>query len=345
MASNVGKPSHNGRNFNQIMEDFRQKTLSFQNPGDFLVHLGYIVNLIAPIRICVEAGIFRTLVASSSPLSSLDLAKEFASLSGPDAEEKLADREEYIGRMLRAVAALNLVDETGPSKFQANEITSTIAEDGFDMGFRELYDNAIGPRSTLSAMTDWGRDNSYTAPERGTDGPFQRARGIVGTNTFEHWVKDDPASLSNLSALMKIIQRDRLNWSEWFPAETLFDGTEGHDDRIFLVDVGGGWGHDTSALAGRYPDKKVRFVVEDLPSVIAETRGEKLDPRVELVEHDFFTKQPIRNAKIYFMHKIMHDWPDADCVDILTHLRDAMAPDSRIFINDAILLDQGNPLL
>ena len=41
----------------------------------------------------------------------------------------------------------------------------------------------------------------------------------------------------------------------------------------------------------------------------------------------------------------MHDWPDTDCVEILTHLRDAMSSDSRIFINDVILTDQGNPLL
>jgi hypothetical protein len=45
------------------------------------------------------------------------------------------------------------------------------------------------------------------------------------------------------------------------------------------------------------------------------------------------------------MHKIMHDWPDAECVEILTHLRDAMAPDSRIFINDCIVPETGSPLL
>lgn len=51
-------------------------------------------------------------------------------------------------------------------------------------------------------------------------------------------------------------------------------------------------------LAGRYPDRKVRLVVEDLPSVIAETKLEDLDSRIELVEHDFFKAQPIKGAKI-----------------------------------------------
>jgi demethylsterigmatocystin 6-O-methyltransferase len=44
------------------------------------------------------------------------------------------------------------------------------------------------------------------------------------------------------------------------------------------------------------------------------------------------------------MHKIMHDWPDHECVEILTHLRDAMAADSRIFINDCIVPEKDSPL-
>ena len=57
-------------------------------------------------------------------------------------------------------------------------------------------------------------------------------------------------------------------------------------------------------LCGRYPDKKVKLIVEDLPSVIAETKEEKLDSRIELVEHDFFTTQPIKAAKIVSVHSL-----------------------------------------
>jgi len=45
------------------------------------------------------------------------------------------------------------------------------------------------------------------------------------------------------------------------------------------------------------------------------------------------------------MHKIMHDWPEPVCITILSHLRDAMSPESRIFINDMILPDQGMPMM
>lgn len=214
-----------------------------------------------------------------------------------DTQRNWDEREEYIERMLRAVAGMHLVDETAPHTFRANELTRTLSEPGFDLGFQELLDNALGPHSTISHMTNWARDHKYIAPQRSTEGPYQEARNIVGTTTFQHWVKEDPASLSNLSALMKVIQRDRLNWSEWFPADVLFKAPTSKGD-VLLVDVGGGLGHDTTGLARRYPDKEVEFVVEDLPSVIAETRNETLDHRIKLVEHDFFKPQPVKGAKI-----------------------------------------------
>ncbi|KAK5170952.1 uncharacterized protein LTR77_004096 [Saxophila tyrrhenica] len=337
--------NNGGRSFDRIMDDMRQSSFTFKQPADLIILLGYSVNLYAAIRIAVESGIFRVLSASKDPVKASDLSSRLDDVSGGEDDEKKADREEYVIRMCRAVGGMSLLDEIEPGVYQANELTHTLADPGFDLGIRELFDGALGPHSTLSHMTDWGKEKGWTAPERAANGPYQQARGIVGTNTFRHWVQSEPHQLSRLSALMKVIQRDRLNWSEWFPADALF--TEGSEsgDVPFIVDVGAGLAHDLMGLASRYPDKKVRFVAEDLPSVIAETREEKLDSRIELVEHDFFQAQPIKGAKIYFMHKIMHDWPDFEDVQILTHIRDAMAADSRIFINDCILPDQGSPLL
>ena len=299
MANMDGLQAPGGRNFQQIMDDVRQQSLSFQKPADLIILLGYCVNIFAPIRICVEAGVFRLLSSSPQPVTASELARNLNGVPESDTEKNLADREEYVIRMLRAICALNLADEAGPHVYQANELTRTLAEPGFDAGIKELFDTALGPHSTLHHMLYWAKDHAYVAPERSTDGPFQQARGIVGTTTFQHFVKDEPALLSNLSALMKVIQRDRLNWSAWFPADVLFDSSEGgKSDDVFMIDIGGGLGHDLSGLAERYPDKKVRLVVEDLPEVILEAKAESLDPRIELVEHDFFQTQPIKGAKI-----------------------------------------------
>ena len=285
-----------GRSFSKIMDDFRQSSLSFQQPADLIILLGYSVNLYAAIRVSVEAGIFKILASSPEPVPAKELAKKLDGVPESDSAENHADREEFVTRMCRAICALNLADEAEPYVYQANDLTRTLADPGFDLGIQELFDTALCPHSTLSHMTYWARDHQYKAPERSTDGPFQQARGIVGTTTFQHMVKSEPHLLSNLSALMKVIQRDRLNWSAWFPADVLWEGSK--DDDVFMVDVGGGLGHDLMGMAGRYPDRKVRLVVEDLPSVIAEAKEESLDSRIELVEHDFFQQQPIKGAKI-----------------------------------------------
>lgn len=59
--------------------------------------------------------------------------------------------------------------------------------------------------------------------------------------------------------------------------------------------------------------------------------------RIELQVHDFFTPQPIKGARAYFMRSVLHDWPDEQCRKILGHLKDAMDPGySKILISDCV---------
>lgn len=81
--------------------------------------------------------------------------------------------------------------------------------------------------------------------------------------------------------------------------EASFEARIGQDEgKALMVDIGGGLAHDLMGMAAGYPDKKMRLVVQDLSSVIAETKEQQLGPRIEMVEHDFFTGQPVQHAKI-----------------------------------------------
>lgn len=47
-------------------------------------------------------------------------------------------------------------------------------------------------------------------------------------------------------------------------------------------------------------------------------------------------------AKAYYTHIVLHDWPDAACRQLLSHLRDAMKPGySRLLINEIVLPNVG----
>jgi len=53
--------------------------------------------------------------------------------------------------------------------------------------------------------------------------------------------------------------------------------------------------------------------------------------------HDFFTVQPIRDAAVFLLRVILHDWPDAYARKILLLLREASAPDTKLLIADFVL--------
>ncbi|TVY19763.1 O-methyltransferase fsr2 [Lachnellula arida] len=115
-----------------------------------------------------------------------------------------------------------------------------------------------------------------------------------------------------------------------------------------IVDVGGNSGSASLALAQAFPH--LRFIVQDLPDPIQQARSQaessfskETAARIEFMEHDFFTEQPVKDADIYLLRMIIHDWPDADAVRILKLLTTAMIkPGSRIVIMDMMLPPPGS---
>ena len=296
--------------FEAIKSEISQSVLTIQKPSDFIVTLIYCIPILAPVRICIEAGLFEELSTCEHPKSADDLA-EFLGQADGQAIQGHNERRDFVVRMLRVVAAIGGVDEHAEFMYSANEVTKAMADPGFAAGFQMIFDNVMGPQSTMSEMVRYHKENGWRAASSATDGPWQRARDRVGRSTFDSWISDDPIQLTRLSSFMQRMQRDRPHWTEWFPEDALF--RKGGIDIVF-VDMGGGRGHDLLALAKKYPDKTMSLVLQDLPAVIAggeETRsqsGQALDKRIEVVKHSFFEPQPVQGANVYYMHKIMHDW-------------------------------------
>jgi demethylsterigmatocystin 6-O-methyltransferase len=89
-----------------------------------------------------------------------------------------------------------------------------------------------------------------------------------------------------------------LEGSEWTEGFELFDSEAKQipstpaepSDEIFLVDVGGGNGHQSIQLGRKYPNLLGRLVLQDLPAVVG-----PLSPieGVKIEAYSFFEKESI----------------------------------------------------
>ena len=56
-----------------------------------------------------------------------------------------------------------------------------------------------------------------------------------------------------------------------------------------------------------------------------------------VAEHNFFEPQPIKDAAVFFMRFIIHDWADAYAKKILKHLRASALPSTKLILYDFLV--------
>jgi SAM-dependent methyltransferase len=109
-----------------------------------------------------------------------------------------------------------------------------------------------------------------------------------------------------------------------------------------VVDIGGGLG-DTALEIARNTAETI-CVVQDLPDVISQARERDtgtFGDRVIFMEHDFFEEQPIRDADVFFLRWILHDWSDEVAKKILRALVPALRPGSHVILQEFVVPESG----
>lgn len=134
------------------------------------------------------------------------------------------------------------------------------------------------------------------------------------------------------------------NFTSWVD---LYDTTQileaSQPDRAMIVDVGGSKGHDIEKFLQKHPEvSKDKLILQDLPEVLERFT---IHPGITPYPHDFFTTQPVKGARVYYFHIVLHDWPNDTAVKILGNIRDAMEPGySRILLHEVLVNSQAPPL-
>lgn len=111
-----------------------------------------------------------------------------------------------------------------------------------------------------------------------------------------------------------------------------------------IVDVGGATGNMLAAILSQHSEPRgVLFdrphVVSDAPALL-EAYGVR--GRVTVEAGSFFETVPA-GGDAYVLSHIIHDWNEDQCLTILGHCRDAMAPDGRLLIVETVLPEGDTP--
>ncbi|KAI1085383.1 putative O-methyltransferase [Whalleya microplaca] len=273
----------------------------------------------AHCRIAVELNLFELLKEGGTQGMS---AKDLATKTGAN--------EVLISRTMKHLAAMNIVGENGPDTYVGTRLSNAFTEPKYRDG------------TSFRGLPDYLKSIKYTLPTELTDGPFQAAHKT--TLPFFAWLDQNPPYLQVFNSYMSAYRAGKPSWVDpgFYPVtDRLALGFDASVSDVLLVDVGGGIGHDLKELRSKHPSLPGKLILQDRPEVISTvTNAEDI---FQPISHDFFTPQPVKNARAYYLHSVLHDWGDDDCVKILEQLKSALRPGySKVLINEIVVPGQ-NP--
>ncbi|ODM14728.1 hypothetical protein SI65_09917 [Aspergillus cristatus] len=278
----------------------------------------------AAIETGVDLGLFAILSRDDRPKSAAYLSEE----TGADLT--------LLARLLKHLSAVGVVDETGPDEYRRTGFSITLGVPRYS----DAYACMTGCITDgVLALPAYLRKNNHRNPTNGIDCPFQL--GFRTDSHFFEFLRDHPEHASQFNNHMSAYHQGRPSWMDvgFYPVPELVKELK-ESDGVLLVDVGGSLGHDLSEFQRKWPDMPGRLVLQDLPAVVEQAQSMSLHPRVEVMPHDFFTEQPVKGARAYYMHSILHDWNDDNCRKILSNLVPAMKRGySKVLINENVIPD------
>lgn len=236
-------------------------------------------------------------------------------------------------RMLRQLINIHIFNEPQPDQVSHSASSKLILHWGVGKWFEYMIKDTFEMAAAqIPAIEKWGH---------GAQEPNEAALNYcynTDKRMFQYY-DEVPEKGQRFSTLMTYVSgmytMSNVHIADGFDWASLPAGST-------VVDVGGNVGHCSIAIAKANPS--VKCTIQDLPSMISRASDpatsvipEELRARFSFMPHDFFTPQPVKNAAVYFLRMIMHDYSDKYCRVILRHIVDAMGPDSKIVIMDQVL--------
>ncbi|KAJ5730043.1 uncharacterized protein N7483_004551 [Penicillium malachiteum] len=302
----------------------------------------------AALQTCINLGLWKKwtgigggeksideLVAMTTPTVETNLLRNFTSDFILLIEHQANQR--HSGRLFRLMAAFNIVEEAGEDRFKPTPFSFAIGDENTKV------------RASLEAAT-----NQYFAANQNLPSYLAKTSYKEPTDiNVNNYSDSDPEGLNFFGRLgaspncleaftghMEAWTAWKTPWTNVYDTKDLLEGSKLDDGSAFVVDIGGNTGIDVSRVLNKHPELPAgALILQDLPEVIANA---KVDEKITTMVHDFFLPQPIKGSRAYFMHAVLHDWPDHKAKQLLENTRDSMVKGySKLFIYDIVLPSTG----
>ncbi|OSC97015.1 S-adenosyl-L-methionine-dependent methyltransferase [Trametes coccinea BRFM310] len=258
-----------------------------------------------------------------------------------------------LSHVLRLLATHHLLREVAPNVYANNRFSSSIDSgkslEQLAVAPEKKYEESNGGAAYIGFSYAWGltaetlRAASYLrewlllSAERPKKPATTFNLALNTDENFYAWIERPENSLRlaqvsrSMSAARAIQGGRNITDKTAFPWDTL-------PQNAVIVDVGGG--------IGGVSDRPQ--TVSIAPHVWGDAHKDLFEAgRVSFQAQDFFEPQPssltvpnvdsVSHPAAYVLARVLHNWPDAQCAQILKNLRAAAGPDTKLIINDTVL--------
>ncbi|XP_049449792.1 acetylserotonin O-methyltransferase [Epinephelus fuscoguttatus] len=262
-----------------------------------------------------ELGVFDVLLAAERPLSAEEISQAVgASLDGTQ-------------RLLAACAGLQLLNthqDNGRVLYSNTEQASVYLTRSSPVS---LYQSIQYSSRTIYLCWHYLTD----AVREGRN-QYEKAFGVSSNDLFQALYRSDEEMvkfMQLMNSIWNICGKDVVTAFDLSPFK-------------IICDLGGCSGALAKQCTSAYPECTV--TIFDLPKVVHTSREHFVtdaDQRISFHEGDFF-KDPLPEADLYILARILHDWTDERCIELLSRVYKACKPGGAVLLVEALLHEDGS---
>ncbi|KAH7062706.1 O-methyltransferase-domain-containing protein [Paraphoma chrysanthemicola] len=274
-----------------------------------------------------------------------DHIPEEGSISSASLAKAIGGGQELLERTLPLLTAQGILQAPQADHVAHTERSRFYKSDELGAGFLTHMHNCFV--RSMAQFPAYLALHGFSSPKDANTTPFGLATGHPNGNVYDIVAADPKLSKdfdSFVARTSKVFPMHGVYDLSWMQKQTDATSREG---RPLFVDIGGSNGHAVRDILQDHPWLPAeRCGVFDRASTIEHTRAELDDgiKSIRLVAGNALETfpPPVRGALVYQLRRILNDFPDDEVRRCWKALREAAAPDTRVFVVEELLQDNRN---